>query len=63
VDDPDEVETLKIDRRSLPKGHDYQDDGFETRQVFDIEITKMVAEYRAQALVDESGKRSFKRGD
>jgi len=57
VDDPDEVETIKIDRRSLPKGHDYQDGGFETRQVFDIEITRMVTEYRAQVLVDESGKR------
>ncbi len=39
IDDPDEIETIKIDRRNLPKGHDYQDAGFETRQVFDIEIT------------------------
>ncbi len=57
VDDPDEVETIKIDRKRLPKGHDYHDDGFETRQVFDIEITRMVTEYRAQVLVDENGKR------
>ncbi len=57
MDDPDEIETLKIDRRSLPKGHDYQDAGFETRQVFDIEIIRLVTEYRAQVLVDENGKR------
>ena len=28
VDDPDEVETIKIDRRSLTKGHEYQGGGF-----------------------------------
>lgn len=57
IDDPDEIETIQIDRRSLPKGRDYQEDGFETRQVFDIEITRLVTEYRAQVLVDEKGKR------
>lgn len=57
IDDPDEIETIKIDRRSLPKGHDYQDAGFETRQVFDIEISRLVTEYRAQIIVDENGKR------
>ncbi|MDQ7049143.1 MAG: DUF6444 domain-containing protein [Enterobacterales bacterium] len=57
IDDPDEIETIQIDRRSLPKGHDYQDAGFESRQVFDIEITRMVTEYQAQVLVDENGKR------
>ncbi|MDQ7050520.1 MAG: IS66 family transposase [Enterobacterales bacterium] len=57
IDDPDEIATIQIDRRSLPKGHDYQDAGFESRQVFDIEITRMVTEYQAQVLVDENGKR------
>ena len=36
VDDPDEVKTLKIDRRTLPKGRQYRDAGIETRQVIDI---------------------------
>ena len=49
VDDPDEVETIKIDRRSLLKGHDYQDGGFEIRQVFDIDITRLAIEYRASS--------------
>jgi len=31
--------------------------GFETRQVFDIDISLIVTEYRAQVLVDETGKR------
>jgi transposase len=44
IDDPDEIETLKIDRRSLPKGHDYQDAGFETRQVFDVEISRSLGD-------------------
>lgn len=57
IDDPDEIETINVDRRSLPRGHDYQDAGFEARQVFDIEIARLVTEYRAQVLVDENGKR------
>ena len=57
IDDPDEIETIEIDRRSLPKGHSYQEAGFETRQVFDIEISRLVTEYRAQVLVNENGKR------
>lgn len=35
VDDPDDVKTIKVDRRTLPKGH-YKDVGYEKRQVFDI---------------------------
>lgn len=57
IEEPDEVELLKINRRTLPKGHRYQDAGFEKRQVFDIDISRMVIEYRAQILVDENGKR------
>ncbi|GFO77057.1 transposase, IS66 family [Bathymodiolus platifrons methanotrophic gill symbiont] len=36
IDDPDEIEIITIDRRTLPKGR-YTADGFETRQVFDID--------------------------
>lgn len=57
VEEPDEVTVIPIDRRTLPKGHRYQDVGFETRQVFDIDISRVVTEYRAQVLEDESGKR------
>jgi len=56
VDDPDEIKTLKLDRRSLPRG-DYTEAGFESRQVFDIRISRHVTEYRAQVLQNEQGKR------
>jgi transposase len=45
VSDPDEIQPLLIDRRTLPKGR-YQDVGYETRQVFDLDISKVVIEYR-----------------
>lgn len=54
VDDPDFVEPIKIDRSKLPPGQ-YRDDGYESRQVFDIDISRVVTEYRAQILVDETG--------
>lgn len=56
VDNPDIVEEIKVDRCKLPPGH-YQDMGFETRQVFDIDISRVVTEYRAQILEDEKGNR------
>jgi transposase len=55
-DDPDYIELLTIDRRSLPKG-EYRDAGFEMRQVVDIDIARIVTEYRAQVLIDDSGQR------
>ena len=56
VDDPDKVEVLKVDRAKLPKGQ-YTEVGYETRQVFNIEINRVVTEYQAQILEDENGKR------
>lgn len=56
VDEPDEIKELKIDRRTLPRG-DYRDDGYESRQVFDIRICRHVTEYRAQVLINSSGKK------
>jgi transposase len=56
IEEPDEVEHIQIDRRSLPKGR-YQDRGVEKRQVFDIDMCRHVIEYQAQILVDEQGKR------
>jgi len=56
VDDPDHVETIKVDRRKLPPGN-YRQVGFDTRQVFDIDISRVVTEYRAQILEDDRGNR------
>lgn len=57
VADPDEVHELKIDRRTLPKGAQYQEVGHEIRQVIDIDICRLVTEYRAQILEDDQGNR------
>ena len=54
VADPDEIKLLKVDRASLPPAQ-YRDIGFESRQVFDIDIQRIVTEYRAQILEDEKG--------
>jgi transposase len=56
VDDPDEIEVLKIDTTTLPQGQ-YTEVGFETRQVIDIDICRFVTEYRAQVLEDQDGNR------
>ena len=49
IPDPDEIEVRLVDRKSLPKGN-YREVGFKTRQVFDIDISRLVIEYRAQIL-------------
>jgi transposase len=54
VANPDHIETLEIDRRTLPHGT-YTPKGFDARQVIDIEITSNVTEYRAEILEDEAG--------
>jgi transposase len=56
VETPDKIEVLKVDRAKLPKGH-YTEIGYETRQVFNIEINRVVTEYQAQILEDENGSR------
>jgi len=56
VDDPDKVELIKIDRSTLPPGK-YRQVGFDTRQVFDVDISRVVTEYRAQILEDDNGNR------
>lgn len=54
--DPDEIEVLNVDRRTLPPG-DYQAIGDESRQVFDIDIRRVVTEYRTEILQDQHGQR------
>jgi transposase len=56
VDDPDKIEVIKVDRRRLPPAR-YRQVGFDTRQVFDIDISRVVTEYRAQILEDSKGNR------
>ena len=54
VDNPDNIEIIEIDQRTLPPG-EYRSAGFESRQVIDIEISRVVTEYRAQILEDQNG--------
>lgn len=56
VDTPDNIISIKLDKRTLPRG-DYRDVGFEPRQIVEIEISRIVTEYRAQILEDAQGKR------
>ncbi len=57
LDDPDHVESLKVDRATLPTDGTFQCIGFERRQVFDIQISRVVTEYQAEILEDERGRR------
>ncbi len=54
VDEPDKIEVIKLDRRKLPPGK-YKEAGYESRQVFDIDISRIVTEYQAEILEDSKG--------
>lgn len=56
VEEPDEINEIKLDRSQLPAGNYIRID-WEVRQVFDIDISRKVIEYRAEILQDENGKR------
>ena len=56
VDDPDNIEVINVDRRTIPRAR-YSEVGFDTRQVFDIDISRVVTEYRAQIVEDDNGNR------
>jgi transposase len=56
VSDPDKIELLKLDKRTLPRDN-YRESGFEARQVVDFEVSICVTEYRAQVLIGSDGKR------
>ncbi len=53
IEDPDEVEQISIDRRTLPKGK-YNTAEVERRQVFDIQICRLVTEFQAEVLINET---------
>jgi len=57
VANPDRVESLSIDRRTLPKGKRYKRCANEVRQVIEITVSREVIEYQAEVLEDEDGKR------
>jgi transposase len=52
--DPDEVISLPLDRAVLPPG-DYKSAGVESRQVIELEIRRVITEYRAERLKDANG--------
>ncbi|WP_260296073.1 DUF6444 domain-containing protein, partial [Sedimenticola hydrogenitrophicus] len=56
VDEPDDIRTINIDKRTLPAG-DYQEVGFERRQIIDLRIARYITEFRAQILENADGKR------
>ena len=54
-DSPTEIEEIQIDRRTIPPGN-YKVVGFDSRQVFDVNISLSIKEYRAEILENENGK-------
>ena len=53
VENPDEIEQIKIDKRTLPSG-EYTHVGFENRQVFNVELSVHVTEYQGEILKDQN---------
>ena len=53
---PDRIEPIAVDRSTLPQG-EYQSVGYEARQVINIEISKVVTEYRAEIVQDKHGRK------
>lgn len=54
VEHPDHVEVISVDRRTIPPGQ-YRRVDFEARQVIEINLSKVVTEYRAEILADAQG--------
>lgn len=55
VDDPDKIENIAVDKRTLPRGKTYQTSGYKARQVVNITISRIITEYRAEILIDDEG--------
>jgi len=53
---PDQIKEIKINRDELPVGK-YKTIGYESRQVFEIDIRNIVIEYRAEKLENEKGEK------
>lgn len=54
VADPERVETIEVDRSTIPAGK-YTHAGYEVRQVIDVVVSREVTEYRAEILEDGKG--------
>lgn len=55
IENPDKVEKLLVDKRRLPRGKNYKNGGYVSRQVVNIKISRIVTEYRAEILIDDEG--------
>jgi len=55
IDNPEKIKEIPIDRSKFPE-KDYTDAGFESRQIIEIEISRVVTEYRAQVVKDKKGR-------
>ena len=51
---PDIIKVIPVDQSKLPPGN-YKVVGYETRQVVDIKISRVVTEFRAEIVSDEKG--------
>lgn len=56
IEQPDQIQKLKIDRRTLPRD-EYRPAGYERRQVFELRIERHVIEYQAEVLENAKGQR------
>ena len=56
VENPDNIEVIKIDKRTLPRDN-YKEVGYDKRQVIDIQTKIVITEYQVQILENSSGKR------
>jgi len=56
IDNPDVTTHLTIDRTTIPPD-DYKFVGYDCRQVFDIDIRRVVTEYQAEILENSQGQR------
>jgi len=55
VENPDKIEKIAIDKRTLPRGKNYRSYGYKARQVINITISRIITEYRAEILIDDEG--------
>jgi transposase len=56
VKTPDKIVSITVDRSLLPRGK-YCEVGFESRQIIELKIARIITEYRAQILEDRQGSR------
>lgn len=54
IEKPDHINTILMDTQTLPQGF-YEHVGFEKRQVFDVNVSVVVTEYKAEIVQDQNG--------